>query len=511
MAVLAVLLGGMAAAQMPVAYVYVAQTDPATSQPFPSQPIYAFSVTPDGKVTPVAGSPFTQISGQMVGTTGSHFITRAYGGNLSGGEVPLNYLYSYDVAANGAIGQQVSEINTQLYGGSNCSGAQGSNWPDDAELDHTGRFVYVTYCSNAVQTYALSSAGDLTFKNVSTYSDATSGLPKLTGNDAFGYNQTVINGQYGPVGAFSGFARESDGSLLSIGTPSVTGPSLPSDDFDSLAVSNYYSQYGYFNAPKVMLTNNPTDHLAAMLTILKFTAPDTVSNEGCALASFTVGSQGELTSTNSYDNMPSGCGNDMVLSPSGKYLAVLPYDGKSLQLYHFNGSNPITYFTQVAGAAGWFSTMAWDSSNHLYALDGQSGQLHIYTVTSSSVSEAPGSPYSVPICPYDTQDNIPGCSQKLVVHSVPACTAPSGNGVNVCTPDMNTTTTSPVIVDAAATVSGGVYRFELWNGSTKLLTVRDSGIMNQSVSLASGTYKLTFSAYNSSGTHVYATRDITVK
>ena len=46
------------------------------------------SVTSNGKVTPVEGSPFTQISGMMVGTTGSHFITDGYGGDLTGGQLP---------------------------------------------------------------------------------------------------------------------------------------------------------------------------------------------------------------------------------------------------------------------------------------------------------------------------------------------------------------------------------------------------------------------------------------
>jgi len=35
--------------------------------------------------------------------------------------------------------------------------------------------------------------------------------------------------------------------------------------------------------------------------------------------------------------------------------------------------------------------------------------------------------------------------------------------------------------------------------------------MDQTVSLAAGSYKLTFDARNSSGTHVYAYRDITVQ
>ncbi len=90
------------------------------------------------------------------------------------------------------------------------------------------------------------------------------------------------------------------------------------------------------------------------------------------------------------------------------------------------------------------------------------------------------------------------------------CTVPSSNGINVCSPSAGASVTSPVSINAAATVSGGVYRFELWSGSTKLANVRNSGVMDQSLALAAGSYTLTFDAYNSSGTHVYATRDITV-
>jgi hypothetical protein len=114
-------------AQSRVAYVYVAQTDQLQGESFATQPIYAFSVTSDGRVSPVEGSPFTQISGMMVGTNGTHFITNGYGGDLDGGQLPLNYLYSYEIASNGAIGKQVSEIDTQLYSGSDCSSALASS------------------------------------------------------------------------------------------------------------------------------------------------------------------------------------------------------------------------------------------------------------------------------------------------------------------------------------------------------------------------------------------------
>jgi hypothetical protein len=56
-----------------------------------------------------------------------------------------------------------------------------------------------------------------------------------------------------------------------------------------------------------------------------------------------------------------------------------------------------------------------------------------------------------------------------------------------------------------------VYRFELWNGDTKLASVSNTGVMNLPVSLAPGSYSLIFTAYNSTkGTDVKVTRDITV-
>jgi hypothetical protein len=414
---------GVAAAQSPVAYVYVAQTDQIQNASSPTEPIYAFSVSSAGKVTPVSGSPFTQITGLMVGTNGSHFITNGNGPDRTGGQVPVN-LYSYGVASNGAIGQQVSSIDMLSYSGSDCGGASDPDWPDGPELDHTGRYIYVPFCDSALQTYKISSSGILTFQNDTTYDDPDQGpyiLPKLTGNSAFAFTggPSDLPPNAPTDGGFDAFARESDGSLEWIGAPTVSGPEAPENYYYS-----YYDSYSYNNEivyepTNSLITDDPTNHLAVMLMVDKFIPPDTNANEGCALASFTVGSQGQLTSTNAYDNMPHVCGSAMLLSPDGKVLVVLSYNGESLQLFHFNGSEPITPFAEVDGKSGWFSTMAWDSSNHLYALNGLSGRLHVYTVTSTGVSEAPGSPYDLPYCGYDSQDQTPSCYQNLVVRSIP--------------------------------------------------------------------------------------------
>jgi hypothetical protein len=42
-----------------------------------------------------------------------------------------------------------------------------------------------------------------------------------------------------------------------------------------------------------------------------------------------------------------------------------------------------------------FTQFGWDSANHLYALSAD-GLLFVYTVTPTSITEAPGSPYSIP-------------------------------------------------------------------------------------------------------------------
>lgn len=82
------------------------------------------------------------------------------------------------------------------------------------------------------------------------------------------------------------------------------------------------------------------------------------------------------------------------ISPSGKLLAV-NVDG-ALQIFHFNGAAPITqYGGPLFSAPDWGMGLAWDNNNHLYALDNLKGFL-VYTITPTSITGAPGSPYMIP-------------------------------------------------------------------------------------------------------------------
>ena len=102
-----------AAAQ--AAYVYVGTT----------KGVYLYNAASNGSLSLVSGSPFS-IAGSAVGSNGKYFFS-----------LGPSFLRSYPVASNGAIKGQASQINTQLYSGSECGTAQG------AVLDHTGQDVYV--------------------------------------------------------------------------------------------------------------------------------------------------------------------------------------------------------------------------------------------------------------------------------------------------------------------------------------------------------------------------------
>ena len=84
--------------------------------------------------------------------------------------------------------------------------------------------------------------------------------------------------------------------------------------------------------------------------------------------------------------------SDLAISPSGKLLAVSGTAG--LQIFHFNGSDPITHYTGLLTTDD-VSQIFWDNDNHLYAISESSGKLFVFTVTPTNFSQAPGSPHSV--------------------------------------------------------------------------------------------------------------------
>jgi hypothetical protein len=122
-----------------------------------------------GKLTLISTTPY-QTSGLMIGSNGKTFVT-----------LGTDYIHTYAVASNGAIGKQLSQINTQLYTGSECGTTNG------AVYDHSGQYVYVelngyydpiTGGCAALQTFKLNSTRVCSPSSAARNTTATGPLPE---------------------------------------------------------------------------------------------------------------------------------------------------------------------------------------------------------------------------------------------------------------------------------------------------------------------------------------------
>jgi hypothetical protein len=360
-----------ATAAAPAAYVYV-QTH---------QGVDVFDAAADGKLTPIKGSPFAT-TGQMAGSNGKYLIS-----------IGTDYLHTYTVDSNGAVGKQLSEINTQDYAGADC----GNTTNNGAELDHSGKYLYVqlwAYQSSgncaAWQSYKIASDGDLTFLGNAEYSGYVDGyatsdsVPTVSGNDkyAYGVATSYEEGEGYNFYQFAPFSQGSNGALAVDENFTETDPK-PDPNAE-----------GGWN--QVLVAADPSGHLAALMfegypsyDTGNYTKPGPM-----LLGSYTIGSNGSVKSTNTYLDMPSPeiSGSLLQMSPSGKLLAVA---GTGLQIFHFNGAAPITKDSALLLPAIDIAQLAWDNDNHLYALSYSSGELYVYTATPTSINEVAGSPYKV--------------------------------------------------------------------------------------------------------------------
>ena len=356
----------------PVAYVY-AQTTKGVS---------VYDVAATGKLTLVKGSPFKTL-GEMIGSNGKYFIT-----------LGINLVHSYPIGSNGAIGKQVSEINTLDFDGVPCGYKEPGTGTFDSNggfLDPSGQNVYVmigwpqTGACVAYQTFNIDNAsGTLTFNGALVHNTnpgwSVVGMPTLTANERFAYDDMGQNGIAKGV-PLTGFTRGSDGVLQSVNFLETDPPPMP----------------GYVWA-FYLVAADPANHLAVnVVGVGPSTGPE-------QLASYTVGSDGNIVSTNTYEDMPISDVSPTVMkiSPSGNLLALggCTPGNEGLQVFHFNGAKPITHYSGLLsndcfGDYADLDALQWDNNNHLYAYSLSAQHLFVYTVTPTSITEAPGSPYSL--------------------------------------------------------------------------------------------------------------------
>jgi hypothetical protein len=358
------------------AYVYV-QTH---------QGVNVYDATAAGKLTLVKGSPFAT-TGQMGGTNGKYLIS-----------VGTDLLRSYAIELDGAVGRQMAEINTQDYGGSEC----GNNTGGGSFLDHTGKYFYTQlfgrYTSSepnackAWQTYQIEPNGSLEFLGDVDDTDTGNGygfptsILTISSSDKFEYGiDPYVPNNTGECGTdFSPF----------IATP--TGVIEENSSFTATYTGDNPYNLGVL---PLFVQADPHGHLAALVTVC-----DNSGNAGQPqLESYSIDtSTGGISSHNTWDKMPTATVggylygesvSTMNMSPSGLLVAVAGHPG--LQIFHFNGAEIPTDYSNLLLPSVNLDQLAWDKDNHLYALSYESNQLYVFTVTPTTISEAPGSPYSI--------------------------------------------------------------------------------------------------------------------
>jgi hypothetical protein len=282
---------------------------------------------------------------------------------------------SYRIADNGSLTYAVSTDYQQVQPG--CGGA------NQLSFDHTGQSLYITEydvdCSNnGLTNWAVDNAtGGLNYLGLTDTGNWNTNTPSFIGNNQFAYTAYNDSCMYYSM---NGFQRGANGMLTEF-VGAANSPAPPA------GVSAYIPYLG---------AADPTNHVAF--------AEYPANPPGCAsgpvqLATYTSNADGSLTTTNTWANMPSTdiqSVYDMKMAPSGKLLAVGGQEG--LQVFHFNGANPITSYTGLLTTDP-ISQMFWDNDNHLYAItrvyDGSAGNLHVFTITPRGYREAPGSPYTI--------------------------------------------------------------------------------------------------------------------
>ena len=354
----------------PIAHVYVGTT----------KGIYFYDAAATGKLTLAKATPDAAAAGLLIGVTGNTMITLG------------SYLvHSYQLGSTGVIGKSISSIDTRKhYGGGPCGDGTGQT-NGLAGLNHQGKNVYVTFpnqegsCPNFIQTYDISKSGELTFNGgIATGGNAGSGLfqqPTILQNDTFAYaaaDYACCGGQYPQ---WMGYILAGNGEMQNWSF--------------NLSNSNVTKPAGYY---PFFVTAGVTNHIAAI--VAKADPNNIDSYLPGQLASYTVDSHGDLSTTSTAANMPAtlvgaGCcfGNAMNMSPSGKVLAVAGSGG--VQVFHFNGGAPITAYSLLLTKDP-ISAIRWDDNNHLYALSSVSKKLYVFTVTSTLIAKVVGSPFTLP-------------------------------------------------------------------------------------------------------------------
>lgn len=340
-----------------VAYVYVSN-NPANSS---TNQITAYKVSSTGKLTAVSGSPFRDDVTSMA-VNGKYLFASTRSGI---------YIAAFRIESGGAL-HWTKSTDIVRFNHNDC----GDSGP--LFLDRSGTTLYdMEYrsdCSNnSYHSFRINATTGQLSHIGGTFGDAWLYLPAaFTGNNVHAYTAGCIGDFYWEI---SGYKRGANGVLTSMSSKTR----LPA------------AKAGDFYCPSQTATD-PANHVAITLQPVN---QDFNPDGSALLATFTADAAGNLTTASTLQNMPQaavGSVTNLSMSPSGKLLAVA--GSKGVQIFHFNGAKPITRGTGLI-ATPQIDQLAWDNSNHLYAVSQSAGKLYVFTVTPTSASQAAGSPHTI--------------------------------------------------------------------------------------------------------------------
>lgn len=346
-------------------YVYVVPQPPAPPPAPPST--VGYSVATNGELTPIPG-PLPVLGAAAI--SGNYLFA-------VGSDGP--HLESYLIGDDGSL-TKIQSLNVEdIY--------------NHLLVNHSGTNLYLQIENEngvAYRSYRIDQvSGKLSVESTTNFSFDTAWLYALSSDDHYAYGGYAYVGYSPPWSStetgychLAYFATGPDGALSPNQTelPAMSAPS------------------GQTFCPWALQADN-TGHIAAAIQ----------GNAGYLdfperLTSFTINADGSLSSTSTAENMatPSMGISSISLSPSGTLLAVGGSTG--IQIFNFYGAAPITPNSSIFtvpptnGGAQW--AFAWDHHEHLYALeievDLSKNKLYVFTVTSKSFVQAPGSPYTIP-------------------------------------------------------------------------------------------------------------------
>lgn len=344
----------VATTSSPAAFVYVSSTKSGSTNQ-----VNGYAAAADGTLTPIPGSPFPASLNYLAVTGHWLFGVLQSSSPIDNGEI----IASYSLASNGALTFK-DKTDAVESGGGIIS----------IYLDHTGSSLYSDYytTNNDYLNYSVNhSTGALSY--VSTLPEGPADFTPLNfiGNNVYAYTSSCYH--FDPF--IITMKRASDGSL----TRTSDNSTFPTEKSGGI-----YCPYE--------AATDPTNHIAIALQPL---TANWDSDGLWQLATYTADASGHLTTTSTNENMPTvsvGSVIDYGMSPSGKFLAVGGSLG--LQLFHFNGANPITKLTGDLTASP-VDQLFWDNANHVYAISRSGGKLYVFTVTSTGAKQAPGSPHKI--------------------------------------------------------------------------------------------------------------------